>query len=97
MEEGKAGIVGISDSDNDVYYIFSDEDIIFKERIDIMQTSESVTYGWATGDKIYLTEDGFNPETPLHEYTHLWVKSYQLSNPEEWNHIKARLLQNSHS
>ena len=48
-------------------------------------------YGWAKGRTVYITEDGIRPGTPLHEYSHLWAKALQHTNPEGWQSIVKRL------
>lgn len=45
-------------------------------------------YGWTSNANIYLTKDGMNPRTLLHEYTHLWSNAMQIANPEGWQSIK---------
>lgn len=45
-------------------------------------------YGWTSNGSIYLTKDGMNPRTLLHEYTHLWSNAMQIANPEGWQSIK---------
>lgn len=52
-----------------------------------MRTSDGTLYGWAIGDRIYLTKDGLNPNTPIHEYTHLWAKAMRRNNQEGWQSI----------
>ena len=52
-----------------------------------MQTTDGTLYGWAVGDRIYLTKDGLNPNTPIHEYTHLWAKAMRRNNREGWQSI----------
>lgn len=54
---------------------------------DMMLTPNGTLYGWAIGDKIYLTKDGLNPNTPIHEYTHLWAKAMMRNNREGWQSI----------
>ena len=44
-------------------------------------------YGWAIGNAIRLTKNGLNPNTPIHEYTHLWAKAMQKLNPKGWRSI----------
>lgn len=51
-------------------------------------TSEGVVYGYTDGEDIYLTPDGINPETPAHEYGHLWVKAVKKNRPDLWENIK---------
>lgn len=53
-----------------------------------MVTSEGVVYGYTDGKDIYLTDEGINPETPAHEYGHLWVKAIKKNRPDLWENIK---------
>ena len=55
------------------------------------KTPNGTVYGWTDGKKIYLTKAGINPNTPVHEYTHLWAKAMMLRNPKGWNSIKQLL------
>lgn len=57
------------------------------EQIETFETPDGRVYGWAVGNAIYLTEDGLNPETPIHEYTHLWAKAMENSDPKGWAKI----------
>ena len=43
-----------------------------------------IVYGFASNDTIYLNEDHFNPNSPLHEFTHLWVTAYKQAFAEDW-------------
>ena len=45
-------------------------------------------YGFTDGEKIYLDTKKMKPETPLHEYTHLWTESLKRGNPKEWENVK---------
>lgn len=58
---------------------------------ELLQTPNGTVYGWTDGKKIYLTEAGINPNTPIHEYTHLWAKAMMQKNPKGWNSIKKLL------
>lgn len=40
--------------------------------------------GWSDGKQVFLTQAGLNPNTPLHECTHLWDKWCQKEHPELW-------------
>ncbi len=53
--------------------------------------SNGNVYGWAVGNEIHLTKDGLNPNTPIHEYTHLWATAMMKANPKEWDYIKNML------
>ena len=56
-----------------------------------LHTPQGTIYGWAVDGKIYLTEAGINPDTPIHEYTHLWAEAMMTKNKKGWNSIKALL------
>jgi len=56
-----------------------------------LHTPQGTIYGWAVDGKIYLTEAGINPDTPIHEYTHLWVEAMMTKNKQGWNNIKTLL------
>lgn len=55
---------------------------------EFLRTSNGTIYGYAKDGKIYLTDNGFNPNTPIHEYTHLWVKAVRNNNPELYNNLR---------
>ncbi len=55
---------------------------LFKSRIGTVR-------GWTKEGVIYLTKDGLNPETPIHEYTHIWADAVQKFNPALWNNVKS--------
>lgn len=44
--------------------------------------------GYAQGNRIVLTREGMNPETMVHEYTHVWAKAMQRKNRAGWENIK---------
>lgn len=58
---------------------------------ELFKTPNGTVYGWTDGKKIYLTKAGINPNTPIHEYTHLWAKAMMQRNPKGWNSIKKLL------
>ena len=60
-------------------------------------TSEGVVYGYTDGKDIYLTPEGINPETPAHEYGHLWVKAVKKNRPDLWENIKDLMRVDEHS
>ncbi|MBR2369709.1 MAG: hypothetical protein IKA83_06095, partial [Paludibacteraceae bacterium] len=57
---------------------------------DIRTASERIC-GFTSGNTIYLTRDGINPETPIHEYTHLWCKVIERTRPKEWEEIVSNI------
>jgi len=45
-----------------------------------------IVYGWTENGKVYLVKERLNPETPIHEYDHLWNAALRKYNPELWKH-----------
>lgn len=52
------------------------------------RTKDGEVYGFTDGKKIYLDTKKMKPETPLHEYTHLWCDMLRRVNPKEWENVK---------
>lgn len=52
------------------------------------RTSKGEVYGFTDGEKIYLDTRKMKPETPLHEYTHLWCDMLRHVNSKEWENVK---------
>lgn len=50
----------------------------------LLRDDSGRVYGWTHGGEVWLNRDAMNPETPLHEYTHLWDRMVQRENPELW-------------
>ena len=57
--------------------------------IEYLRTPNGIVYGFTDGKVIHLTPEGINPNTPIHEYTHLWDKVLQRANPKLWERGKA--------
>lgn len=53
--------------------------------------SDGTVYGYQSGDTIFLTPSGINPNTPIHEYAHLWAKVYEKLHPVQWKNLKQEL------
>lgn len=49
------------------------------------EKSDGIIYGATVGGKIYMNKSALNPETPIHEYTHIWDNACRKNNPELWN------------
>ena len=48
-------------------------------------------FGYTQDDTIYLTEDGLDTETLVHEYTHVWARAMKNGNPQAWQSAKDLL------
>ena len=53
------------------------------------RSANGEVYGFTVDGKIYLDTKKMKPETPLHEYTHLWTEALRSSNPTEWENVKG--------
>ncbi len=66
------------------YVIFNEADAKITERIQFLRTAKGEVYGFVKNGKVYLDPKLLNPNTPIHEYTHLWDAALQKANPELW-------------
>ena len=73
---------------------FKDELKITSVEIEQFKAPNGTIYGFAVGNDIYITPDGMNANTPIHEYTHLWAKALQSSDPKAWKKIVGELKKN---
>ena len=81
----KAGIEVVRATDEQV------QELLANTHATSLRTSQGTIYGWSINGKIYLTEAGINPDTPIHEYTHLWAEAMMSKNKQGWNNIKTLL------
>ena len=66
----------------------------FNEReVRLMKQNDSMPYGVEVGGKIYILDDYLDPNTPIHEYTHLWFDIYAKKHPNKWKEIAEVLKQ----
>lgn len=66
------------------YTIFNEGEMKIMNHVQFMSDREGDVYGWTVGGEVFLNRDAINPETPLHEYTHLWDAMVKECNPELW-------------
>lgn len=66
-----------------------------KSTIQEMTLSDGTVYGFTHEGKIYLNPDVLSSNTPIHEYTHLWDKYTENTNPELWEKGKEAFKQTS--
>ena len=84
----KAGIEVVRATDEEVKVLLSNS------HATTLRTPQGTIYGWSVNGKIYLTEAGINPDTPIHEYTHLWAEAMMIKNKKGWDSIKVLLKDN---
>ena len=56
-------------------------------RVEFLRTGDGKVYGWHDKDGIHLTEEGFNPDTPAHEYTHGFMEMLRLTDPKKYGRV----------
>ena len=81
----KAGIEVVRATDEEVKVLLSNS------HATTLRTPQGTIYGCSVNGKIYLTEAGINPDTPIHEYTHLWAEAMMKHNKKEWKSVKELL------
>lgn len=52
-----------------------------------------VVYGFTDGKQIWVVSERINPNTPIHEHTHLWVATFAQLQPKKWAEIVEVLKQ----
>lgn len=75
------------------YVLFNEADMKIANHVQFMNDRSGNVYGWTVGGKVYLNRDAMNPETPIHEYTHLWDEMVRRENPELWERGKELMKQ----
>lgn len=63
------------------YVIFNPKDMKIVDHTKFPQ-NKGVVYGYTDGKEIVLNQEHLNPNTPIHEYQHLWRTAAKEMNPE---------------
>lgn len=71
---------GVEEGDTN-YVIFKPEDMKIVDHTKFAQ-GKGVVYGYTDGKEIVLNQEHLNPNTPIHEYQHLWRTAAKNMNPE---------------
>ena len=79
------------------YVIFNEDDAKIVNTIEFM-VSDGLkegkrVMGWSDGKQVYLTEAGLNPNTPIHECTHLWDNWCKKEQPALWKKLVNAMKQ----
>ena len=67
------------------YVIFNPKDMKIVDHTKFAQ-NKGVVYGYTDGKEIVLNQEHLNPNTPIHEYQHLWRTAAKNMNPELIEH-----------
>ena len=63
------------------YVIFNPKDMKIVDHTKFAQ-NKGVVYGYTDGKEIVLNQEHLNPNTPIHEYQHLWRTAAKEMNPD---------------
>ena len=74
------------------YVIFKPDDMQIVDHTKFAQ-GKGVVYGYTDGKEIVLNKEHLNPNTPIHEYQHLWRTAAKNMNPELIEHGDKLIMQ----
>lgn len=74
------------------YVIFNPKDMKIVDHTKFAQ-NKGVVYGYTDGKEIVLNQEHLNPNTPIHEYQHLWRTAAKNMNPELIEHGDKLIMQ----
>ena len=88
-----AGMIhgGAVEGDNN-YVIFDEDNANIVGNTKFAQ-GKGVVYGYTDGKEIVLNQEHLNPNTPIHEYQHLWRTAAKKMNPELIEHGDKLIMQ----
>lgn len=74
------------------YVVFDENNAQFVDHTKFAQ-GKGVVYGYTDGKQIVLNQEHLNPNTPIHEYQHLWRTAAKNMNPELIEHGDKLIMQ----
>lgn len=78
----KAGTIFGGAKEGDTNYVIFDENNAKIVDYTKFAQGKGVVYGYTDGKEIVLNQEHLNPNTPIHEYQHLWRTAAKKMNPE---------------
>lgn len=85
-------IMGGAERGDTNYVIFNPKDMKIVDHTKFAQ-GKGVVYGYTDGKQIVLNQEHLNPNTPIHEYQHLWRTAAKEMNPELIEHGDKLIMQ----
>lgn len=85
-------IMGGAEKGDTNYVIFNPKDMKIVDHTKFAQ-GKGVVYGYTDGKQIVLNQEHLNPNTPIHEYQHLWRTAAKEMNPELIEHGDKLIMQ----
>lgn len=88
-----AGMIHGGAKEGDYNYVVFDENNANIVGNTKFAQGKGVVYGYTDGKQIVLNEEHLNPNTPIHEYQHLWRTAAKNMNPELIEHGDKLIMQ----
>ena len=88
-----AGMIYGGAKEGDYNYVIFDENNANIVGNTKFAQGKGVVYGYTDGKQIVLNQDHLNPNTPIHEYQHLWRTAAKNMNPELIEHGDKLIMQ----
>lgn len=89
----KAGTIFGGAKEGDYNYVIFDENNANIVGNTKFAQGKGVVYGYTDGKEIVLNQEHLNPNTPIHEYQHLWRTAAKEMNPELIEHGDKLIMQ----
>lgn len=81
-----AGMIHGGAEEGDYNYVIFDENHANISGNTKFAQGKGVVYGYTDGKQIVLNQEHLNPNTPIHEYQHIWRTAAKAKNPELIEH-----------
>lgn len=81
-----AGMIHGGAEEGDYNYVIFDENHANISGNTKFAQGKGVVYGYTDGKEIVLNQEHLNPNTPIHEYQHIWRTAAKAKNPELIEH-----------
>ena len=88
-----AGMIHGGAKEGDYNYVVFDETNANIVGNTMFAQGKGVVYGYTDGKQIVLNQEHLNPNTPIHEYQHLWRTAAKNMNPELIEHGDKLIMQ----
>lgn len=88
-----AGMIHGGAKEGDYNYVIFDENNANIVGNTKFAQGKGVVYGYTDGKQIVLNQEHLNPNTPIHEYQHLWRTAAKNMNPELIEHGDKLIMQ----
>lgn len=88
-----AGMIHGGAKEGDYNYVVFDENNANIVGNTKFAQGKGVVYGYTDGKQIVLNQEHLNPNTPIHEYQHLWRTAAKKMNPELIEHGDKLIMQ----